>query len=335
MIEGEQGGTDKELRRLVEFLRTDVKPQIVSLPNLMFIGMAARFRRDLGVPIVCELTGEDIFLDAMSADDRAHIRDAIRRRTVDIDAFVATSGYYADQMAEYLDVPRERIEVVYPGISGDYLSTPPRSPAEPNRPPTVGYLARVCPEKGLDRLIDAMMLLIEMPGMGNARLVAGGYVGLRDEAFYQGLQRRVSGSKLKGHVTFVGEVTKDQKLDLLDSIDVFSAPAAYAEAKGIFVLEALARGVPVVQPAHGSFPELIDRTGGGVLFPPGDVKGLAEALAALLSDAPRRRSLAEAGREAVRNGFTDQHMADNMLEVYRRLTDGARSSEREAVAVEA
>jgi glycosyltransferase involved in cell wall biosynthesis len=126
----------------------------------------------------------------------------------------------------------------------------------------------------------------------------------------------VATSKLNGRASFLGEVTRDEKLALLDGADVFSAPTAYEEAKGIFILEALARGVPVVQPAHGAFPELINLTRGGVLVPPGDLRALAEALADLLRDPRRRKQLGETGREAVRASFTDDRMAERMLEVY-------------------
>jgi len=354
ILKGEHGPEAKEVRRLVEFLKSDVKPEIVSLPNLMFIGMAGFLRRELDVPVVCELTGEDIFLDAMRPADRERVRQVIRSSARDVNKFVATSAFYADRMADYLAVPREEIEVVYPGIPHHYLKEPATpvgsalrtdsspsgmtvrgsEPAPPEmvrsadptrdhsasngRPPTVGYMARICPEKGLGQLIEAMELLVEAPGMADVRLEVGGYVGGRDAKWYKALQARAAG-KLAGKVTWHGEVTREQKLHLLDSSDVFSAPAPYAESKGIYVLESLARGVPVVQPAHGSFPELISRTGGGVLVRPGNARELADALAGLLADVPRRRELGQAGRKAVEEAFTEDHMARNMVQVYQRV----------------
>ena len=314
VLQGEDGHAVKELERLVHYLKTDVKPQIVSLPNLMFIGMARTFRLELGVPVVCELTGEDIFLDAMEQRDREEIRRVIRARCPEIARYVATSDYYARQMAQYLDVPRDRIDVVYTGISREYFA-PPRSRSE-GRPPTIGYLARICSEKGLSRLIDAFILLRRLPQMEHARLKIAGYLGPRDEKWFAALKKRVADAGLSQTVEYLGEVDRDGKLALLDSIDVFSVPTAYPEAKGIYVLEALARGVPVVQPAHGSFPELIQRTGGGVLVPPGNAQALAEALADLLRSPQRRAELAQNGRAAVESTFTDDQMAAKMVEVY-------------------
>ena len=321
VLRGEDGHARKELGRLVDYLRSDVRPQVVSLPNLMFVGMARTFREALGVPVVCELTGEDIFLDAMGADDRDRVRQIIRERCRDITRFVATSEDYAGRMAEYLDQPRRRIEVVYTGITRDYLAPSAPAPRRTGGPPTVGYMARICSEKGLSRLTDAFILLRQRPGMAEARLKVAGYLGGRDEAWFRELQRRWSDAGMAGAVEYVGEVDRQGKLALLDGIDVFSVPTAYPEAKGIYVLEAMARGVPVVQPAHGSFPELVGRTGGGVLVPPGDAEALAEALAALLADPERRAALGRKGWAAVEFAFTDEHMAVNMLNVYEAAMD--------------
>jgi len=330
VLEGEDGNATKELDRLVEFLRTTVRPQVVSLPNLMFVGMARTFARELGVPVVCELTGEDIFLDAMDEADRRHVRRIIRERAADVTRFVATSEYYAGQMAEYLGVPRSRIDVVYTGLSAEYLTQSAAAPArvQASRPPTVGYLARICSEKGVSRVIDAFLALRGLPGMSDARLKIAGYLGSRDERWFAGQRQRVTDAGLDGAVEYTGEVDRDGKLALLNSIDVFTVPTAYPEAKGIYVLEALSCGVPVVQPAHGSFPELIRMTGGGVLVPPGDAAALAAALADLLRHPARRAELGQRGRAAVQSIFTDDRMAANMVSVYEEAMSDAVNTDR-------
>jgi len=328
ILHGEDGHATKELDRLLEFLSRDVKPQVVSLPNLMFIGMARTFRRELGVPVICELTGEDIFLDAMKEQDRQEVQRIIRQRCGDVARFVATSEYYAGQMAQYLDVSPDRIDVVYSGVSRELLADIDDR-ASQDRAPTLGYLARVCSEKGLSRLIDAFVVLRGLPGMDQVRLKVGGYLGPRDEKWFETLKKRAAQAGLDGAIEYVGEIDRDGKRALLDSIDIFSVPTAYPEAKGIYVLEALARGVPVVQPAHGSFPELIRLTRGGVLVPPGDAEALARALAELLGDAGRRRDLGRRGRAAVESAFTDDHMAANMMRVYEAATRGMNAKPTE------
>ena len=319
ILQGEEGPALKELRRLLRFLKDDAKPQIVSLPNLMFVGVARLVRQELDVPVVCELAGEDIFLDAMRPKDRERIREVIRSRAGDVNKYVATSAAYADRMAGYLGVPRESIDVVYPGISADYVAPGPKSPRPAGRPPVVGYLARMCEEKGLHQFVDTALRLHQLPGMSDVRFRAAGYVGRGQQDWVDRQYQRAQSAGLNGAMTFHGEVERDRKIDLLDEADVVCVPTVYPESKGIFVLEAMARGTPVVQPEHGSFPELVRLTGGGVLVPPGDPKAAAGAIADLLRDEPRRRSLGEAGRQAVRSAFTDDHMAANMLKVYEGL----------------
>lgn len=357
IIEGEDGPARKELDRLVTFLRDHVRPQVICLPNLMFIGMARTFAHELGVPVVCQMTGEDIFLDAMKEPDHSNIRDVIRSRAADVSRYVATSDYYAARMAEYLDISPQRIDVVYTGISNDFF-TPIDSTASADqshaqnttatgngtatgkeagaifaagaistaRPPTVGYLARICPEKGLANLVDALDVLRRLPGMERARVRAAGYLGGKDEKWFSALRKRITKLGLDASFEYLGEVDRAGKLALLDSIDVFSTPTSYPEAKGIYILEALARGVPVVQPAHGSFNELIGMTEGGVLVPPGDPTALAHALADLLRDPDRRRRLGEQGRQAVRSRFTEERMAADMLGVFEDVRTSASTA---------
>ena len=204
--------------------------------------------------------------------------------------------------------------MVYPGISADDLAPPPQPTP---RPPTVGYLARICPEKGFDRLIDTMESVLSTPDLAHARLVTAGYVAGASPLATR-LQQRIQLWDHPEAVRHLGEVDRQGKLAMLQSIDVLCVPTTYPEAKGIFVLEALACGVPFAGFDHGAFGELIEATGGGVLVPPGDVGALAAALADLLTDGPRRARLGRSGRAAVLERFTADHMAQRFLEIAQR-----------------
>ena len=85
------------------------------------------------------------------------------------------------------------------------------------------------------------------------------------------------------------------------------------------MLESLAAGVPVVQPRHGAFPELLSRTGGGVLVDPGDTGGLAASMAGLLSDPAGRKALGDAGQKMVHKSFNAERMGAETLEVLARI----------------
>jgi glycosyltransferase involved in cell wall biosynthesis len=102
-------------------------------------------------------------------------------------------------------------------------------------------------------------------------------------------------------------------------------PSPYAEPKGLYLLEALANGVPSVQPRHGAFPEVLACTGGGLLFEPNDAASLAEQLMVLAADRASARALGRQGAAGIRQHHSVARMADRALEVYSGILNGVRS----------
>lgn len=318
VLRGEHGHQAKELDRLVGFLET-LQPQVVQLTNALFLGFAGEIRRRLGVPVVCGLTGEDVFLDELDEPWRTRVHDEMRRRAADADGFLATSRYYADVMGELLEVPAERIHVVPLGISLEDIHPPQREQAPD--PFVIGYLARIAPEKGLHLLVEAFRELVERRGDRGPKLQlrAAGWVGSRYVPYLKELKAKVRDWDLDDRVEIRGEVDRREKLRFLAGLDVLSVPSPYKEPKGLYVLEAWAHGVPVVQPRHGAFPELIGDTGGGVLFEPDSQGALADALEQL-ADAPETtRELGRKGREALAGRYDDEAMAEKTVAVYERV----------------
>jgi glycosyltransferase involved in cell wall biosynthesis len=181
--------------------------------------------------------------------------------------------------------------------------------AAKDRPLTVGYLARLAPEKGLHVLAEAFTLLRAMPGMEDARLRIAGWLGEANREYVEGIFNRLRSAGLADAFEFLGEIDRHAKVEFLSSIDVLSVPTTYREPKGLFVLEAMAAGVPVVQPEHGAFPEVLASTEGGLLHRPEDPQHLAERLHELLIDAERRNRLGNAGRRNVHAGRNAREMA--------------------------
>ena len=319
ILRGEHGTTVKELHRLIGHLQL-LKPDVVSLPYLMFIGAAGPIRDALKVPVVCELTGEDIFLEALAEKDRRACQEVIRKAAADVAVFVATSQYYAEKMAGYIGVDLSRIAVVYPGIEESMVAAPGQltTRAERNRAATVGYFARVCPEKGIGDLVSAMEILRGRPGQEATRLLWGGYLGPKDARWHAELARRAG-----SWGEFRPDVSREDKVAMLDRMDVMSVPGVYPEPKGLYLLEAWARGVPVVQPRHGSYVELLQAAEGGVLVEPRNAGALADGLAELLGDQDKRTKSGRAGWEVVREKFLDRHMAEGMVSVYERAMESS------------
>lgn len=298
MLRGAHGYQRQEALRLADWLGREAKPDVIALSNILIAGPAPEIKQRLSSPILVTLQGDDIFLRDLPAPYEQQALEEIRRLEPQLDGFIVNSRYYAEEMAAYLGLPREKFQVQPLGIdTRDFEPSPPQTP--PDRPPTVGYLARLAPEKGLHVLAAAFRLLKERPGMQDARLRIAGWLGKHRRAYAEETLGRLGEAGLANSVEYVGEVDRAAKVRFLQSIDVLSVPTTYREPKGLFVLEALAAGVPYVQPAHGAFPELFDDVGGGLLVPPEDPAALAAELHALLLDRDRRQALAQQGRAAV------------------------------------
>lgn len=317
MLRGEEGRQRKELLRLVEWLRDDFRPELVQLTNSMLLGLARQLREELRVPVVCAIQGEDIFLQELEEPHRSRVMDTLRHKAADVDLFLATSRYYADFMAQYLGIEPEKIAVARLGLHLEGHGEPRERP--PERPFVVGYLARICPEKGLHLLVDAFRELRRRVGPGQVKLRVAGYLGGRDQAYFKGVCATVKSHGLEGDFEYLGEVDRQRKIEFLHSLHVLSVPTTYHEPKGLYVLEALANGVPVVQPRHGAFPELVEQTGGGVLVTPDSPLELAAGIEGLMTDRELRHRLAQRGREAVHRGFGAEVMAAETLAAYEGL----------------
>jgi glycosyltransferase involved in cell wall biosynthesis len=319
VLQGEEGKQRKELDRLVSWLRDEYRPDLVHLSNSMLVGMARRIREELAVPVLCSVQGEDIFLEELAEPFHTQVRETLRVRARDVDGFVSTSRYYVDYMSEYLALPRDKMHHVPLGVALDDFGAGGEAPGK--TPFVIGYLARICPEKGLHLLVAAFKQLCEETDAERLRLKVAGWLGQRDRPYLNGIMDQVKEWGLEGIVDYRGEVDRQGKIDFLSSLHVLSVPTIYKDPKGRFVLEALASGVPVVQPRHGAFPEMIEATGGGLLVEPDSAEALATALRSLMDDPVRRAELGRRGRDSVRRDFDAPSMARRTLEVYEQYLE--------------
>lgn len=317
MLEGDAGKQQKELEKLIHWLATEVRPDLVHLSNALFVGMARQMRERLGVPVLCNVAGEDMFLDGLQEPYQSKAQQVLRERAADVTRFVSANQYYADVMAGRMAVPREKIAVVSHGLDLKGHSPRPSAEMAPTAPFTIGYLARLAPEKGLHVLVEVFKLLAADKDLPPLKLRAAGYISRQNGPYLEKIQEHVREAGLADRFEYVGEVDRSQKISFLHSLDCMVMPTVYPESKGLPVLEAWANSVPVVVPDHGMFPELLADAGGGLLCQADNLASMAAALKQLIQNRALAAELGAKGRRAVEERYTARHMAERTLSLYR------------------
>ena len=312
MLHGERGRQTSELDHLIRYLRTEIAPDVVHLSNSLLLGLAHRLKNDLGTGVVCSLQDENEWVDLMDEHYQSQVWNLMAEKAVDVDLFVTASQFYSKQSQNQLKMPADRIRVIYGGIdfNGYQRSTLPFDP------PVIGYLCRMSEYFGLGILVDAFIELKKESRFKDLRLhLTGGYSS-EDKPFVNRQLKKVSEHGFAEDVIVFKDFCKDSRIKFLKSLTMLSVPVPTGEAFGAYQVEALAAGVPIVQPNVGCYPEFIEMTKGGVIYEPNTSEKLANAIASLLSDQEKVRKLGEQGRRVVLEQFSMEQMAKNIEEIY-------------------
>jgi glycosyltransferase involved in cell wall biosynthesis len=315
MLRGRGGLLKKEFDKLVDWMAGEPLPDVINLPNSLLIAMAAPLSRLTNRPVCCTLQGEELFLDGLEAPYRDEALALIRQQVASVDRFIAVSEYCARFMSGYLAIPPERISVVPLGLAFDGY----RRRASTGATGAIGYFARVAPEKGLHVLAEAYIQLHRRMGPATPRLEAAGYLSPADAPYLERVSRQLADAGCGALFTYRGELDRDEKLEFLHGLDVLSVPATYDEPKGLFLLEAMASGVPVVQPRRGAFVEILEKTGGGLLVTPDSVDSLVEGLYRILTEPGLAADLGRRAYDGVRAHYDVGQAATKLLAVFDAL----------------
>lgn len=316
-LRGENGFQRKEVDKLTAWLDAQPRPDVIVLPNSLMIGLARPLARALEVPIACTLQGEDLFLDGLPEAQRSEAIELIRDQVQFVDGFMPVSDYYARFMGELLSIPAEKMFMVPLGISFDGYREGARTVED--APFKIGYFARVAPEKGLHNLVEAYRLVRERDDVPPTRLEVAGYLGREHRGYMKELTAKIAAYGLADEFHYHGVLDRREKIEFLESLAVVSVPTDYEEPKGMFVLEAMAAGVPVVQPRRGAFAEIVEKTGGGQIVDAGDDAALADALASLVRDHEERAELGRRAAEGVRRHYAVEIMARESIAAFEKL----------------
>lgn len=322
MLEGSGGPLVKEFRKFEKWLRSEPRPDVICLPNALVISIAPSIRKVYDGPIVVTMQGEDLFLDNLQEPYRTRSMELIKAQAAHVDGWVAISDWYADHMSAYFDLPRQKVHVVPVGVrTDDFVLAPERGDGVFR----VGYLARVAPEKGLHMLAHAWREFrqrYEQPAV----LEAAGYLGPEHAVYLDSIRAQLNEWGLGGDFVYHGELDRASKLRFLSSLDAFSVPATYDDPKGLYMLEAMASGVPVIAPARGALLEHVNACEGGLLVAPDDPVSIADALLELAENPIRARALGATGHIGVERHRSLSNMARRALAVYNGLLNPTRET---------
>ncbi len=316
MLLGEEGKQRQELDHLVDWMAEHGKPDVVHLSNALLLGLARRIKEKLDAVVVCSLQDEDQWIDAMDEDFQKKTWDLMSERARDVDAFFSVSKYYRDRMHREMNIPSEMLHTIHIGIDPDaytYISSAEKEPA-------IGFISRMCRENGFEVLLEAFFLLKKQTGFESLKLiVTGGSTG-DDQSFLRKVRRKIKKSGLGGDIIFHKDFEGDGRQEFFRKVSVISVPVLKGEAFGLYLLESMASGVPVVQPKLGAFPEIVELSGGGVIYEPNKPEVLAHALGDLLGNPEQLSKLSLDARRGVEEHFNIQTQASKTVAVYNNIS---------------
>jgi len=319
MLDGENGRQATELDHMIRFLKKEIQPDVVHLSNALLIGLAHRIKKDLGASVVCSLQDENEWIDPMSAEYQKLTWNKMAERAVDVDAFIAASHYYADRSQKQMNIPTEKIHVVYGGIDTSKYN----QAALDLDPPVIGYLCRMSEYFGLGIIVDAFIRLKQNSKFTKTKLhLMGGYTG-DDKQFLNKMVKKITAAGMRDDVVVFDDFNVEPRLAFLKNLSILSVPVPGGEAFGAYMVESLASGVPIVQPNVGGYPEFVKSTGGGVIYEPNEPEQLAIALENMLSNPKKLREMGSTGRNIVLSKYTMTNMANSILEIYKKVNNAS------------
>jgi len=313
MLRGENGGQAEELEQLVAALKTTVKPDVVHLSNALLLGTVRRIKEETTAAVVCSLQDEDGWIDALDSEQAGEARRLLARASADVEIMLPVSSYYAEFFRSYTPLQAKHTEVVPIGVDvREYAG------AAPPGPPAIGFLSRMCENSGLEILVDAVREVRREPALEDLQLwISGGRTG-DDRPFLRRLRGKIRRAGMEKEVRFFEDFGKSARCRFLRGLTLLSVPSTRATAFGLYLLEAMASGVPVVQPDIGAFPEIIAATGGGILYRPNDASTLAGRLRTLLRDRKALTALSAKGRAGVRQLYSLETVARKLVRIYEK-----------------
>ncbi len=314
MIEGDNAFRKQEVDRLVKYLSKDGPPDIIHLSNALILGLARQIKKRMKVKIICSLLNEDDWIEEMSEPFKSKAWEMIGEEASHVDMFITPSRYYKELFITKTGLSGTKIGIVPLGFEQENGLTFTRD----TNFPAIGYFNRVSFPNGFDKIVDAFIIMKSGDFPDLSLHVCGGYTGV-DKPFISEQIKKIKERGFKNSVRIYPEFQGDKKIEFFNNVDLISVPVRKYDGYGLYLLEANAAGVPVVQPATGAFPEIIEKTGGGITYLPDNAEELSKTLTLLLNDKITMQKLSSQGRSGVSEKLSIQNMSEGLSKVYKSI----------------
>ena len=323
----------QELRRVV----AASNPDVLYIWEIAGIGVNSLLQAlpDLHVPVVFHLGGYLLLYAASPETEQSMLRTRWLKRwligTISTLTWTSLIAVSASVKARYVQAgfDADRIEVIYNGINPRFLD-PGQADGATSREAAkecirLLYVGRLRAEKGIIVALNALDLLLNGQDGPKAVLHLDVF-GDGNAAYLDELQRFLRTKRLTQAVTFHGRVPQDELIAHYDHSDILLVPSLWQEPFGLVVVEAMARGLPVIASNVGGPAEILTRGIDGLLIEPGSERELASAIKLLVHDPVKCAQLSKAARATVERRFTIEENARRVEQHLQRAIQGSQSS---------
>ena len=306
MIYGNDKAFHEQVNTLIDWIEHHEQPDIIHFSSSLLIGIAKAIKQRIQIPIVCSLQDEEVWIDSLKAAFSDVAWSGILENIRYVDKYTTTSEFY--RKVALAKIPQfQHIEVIYPGVVIEQYASE-HYPSDP----VIGFFYRLNRLNGLDILADAFVKLKNRNSIPNLKLKIGGGYTSHDKKFIRTIREKLSpyihdveikeGYRLEDHARFYSEIS------------VICVPLTFEESVGLYLCEAFAAGRPAVEPASGSFEEIVKDA--GVIYSPNTSDALADALEKILTNPTLYQTCTQKALQLSANRYHSRILAEKLVALY-------------------